>query len=292
MFDDIPTHFHQGVLAPYKDYLAARDEPSTGQSRDLRLGLEAAKALYHFREHLPPSHAKERDEIVKVCPDYKLLADVVDAAKHGTLQNPNRQLRTASDIFETTVITDFRDTAGSYRHVEKEVTIRLKGGVERSLCDVLESVANYWIDELARLGLTAKYPHFAASKRTFPLTRSQCDVAQDGTPRLDTTIIQGLRYSQRLRLQRFNYATGVVEPIDLTGAQVKMRIYRPPTHSVDLEVTNPAGKVFKRTVEITGDEAAALEKCPTDEEKGKFVENSLTVRRAFEELLKTATDNS
>lgn len=289
MFDNIQSLFHQDVVAAFEDHLSSLDTPSTGRNRDIRLGLNAAKSLYHLREHLPAQHARTREQVESACADYALLADVVDASKHGTLRNRHRQILAASDISETVVITELRDEAGEYRHVEKEITVHLQDGTRRSLHEILTAVMNYWIGELFIAGVINQRPLYAARTWSTPPTREQCGGVEDGAGKLDIEIVRGLPFRQDIRVQQFNYATGKIEPRDLTGMSARMRIAR-PRYSVDLSIRSPSGKSLERTVHLTSDEAAALHRCDTEEQKQSFLRNSTTVRTALTELLRTARD--
>src|SRR5450759_1241667 len=66
------------------DWSAVADDPNlddddNGDDEDIDT------ALFHFREHLAGPHAKTRAQVAADCPDYRLVADVVNVTKHGTL---------------------------------------------------------------------------------------------------------------------------------------------------------------------------------------------------------------
>ena len=61
-----------------------------GMNTDLRLAINAAGALYHFREHLPAGQRPTRSALVAVCPDYALAGDIITAAKHDKLTKGTR----------------------------------------------------------------------------------------------------------------------------------------------------------------------------------------------------------
>jgi hypothetical protein len=91
LFDDLPSLFYHNVISAYDDYVAVRDGNTSGRSGHTRTALEAATALFHFREHLAGPHAKTRAQVVADCPDYRLVADVVNVTKHGTLTRPTSE---------------------------------------------------------------------------------------------------------------------------------------------------------------------------------------------------------
>jgi glyoxylase-like metal-dependent hydrolase (beta-lactamase superfamily II) len=84
-FDDLPSLFYQDVVSTYDEYVAARDGDTAGRCHQTRTALDAAAALFHFREHLPQRYKKTRAEVAADCPDYRLVADVTNATKHRVL---------------------------------------------------------------------------------------------------------------------------------------------------------------------------------------------------------------
>jgi hypothetical protein len=53
MFDDLARTFVLNVVAAYDDYVGHRDATVVGRDSHLRVAVEAAIALYHFREYVP-----------------------------------------------------------------------------------------------------------------------------------------------------------------------------------------------------------------------------------------------
>jgi hypothetical protein len=152
MSDNLETYFHHRVLAVFQDYLDIRASEKIGTRRDVTAATNAAKALFHLREHIPPPYAKSRQDVTRECPDYGLLGDVTDTDKHHLLRDQTRAICHVSQIEERIVLTEYRDSQGTYRHAEKRVMLKLTNGGERDLLDVLTAVVDYWIDELHMLG--------------------------------------------------------------------------------------------------------------------------------------------
>jgi len=75
---------------------------------------------------------------LSACPDYVLLQDIVNVFKHG--RRRDGQIEKPTDIYETSVITDYEDTDGTYHHAEKEVTIQLRDGSLQDMKTVLKAV--------------------------------------------------------------------------------------------------------------------------------------------------------
>lgn len=145
---------------------------------------------------------------------------------------------------------------------------RLRNGSERNLLEILTNVINFWEQYLNSLGVIASARTFICSSNVYPRSRAESE-----ENRHDIEIVQGQRYLECIRLQRFNYNTGTVEPIDLTGCQVRSRIYK-PSYELDLWLTNDAtGIEFKRTITLSENENEALSLLKTDAEQQAYVKS-------------------
>jgi len=58
MSADLEIYYHDHVLTPYVEYETTSKGRCYGQRKDLRKAIEAASALFHFREHLPAPLAR------------------------------------------------------------------------------------------------------------------------------------------------------------------------------------------------------------------------------------------
>ena len=283
MFDDLATLFHENVVVTYQDYLKVRSTPSSGRNLDIKAALGVATALYHFREHLPPQLLLSWQTVVAACPDYALLGDVVNLSKHRTLTRGAPQILSVEDIEEQVVLTEYEDDRGPYRHKEKTVTLKLKDGSERELLDVMTNVLNYWLGELHRMGVLQQVSAYYTSAKAQPVPRGEAD---DGPLTLEA--VQGLRFRQTFRLQRFNPQTGTTEPIDLTGHEARFRIYA-PRHELDLELTHKeSGEKLTASISLTGQESVSLARLETAEDQQRFLQSLPKVQRAFAELAEKA----
>ena len=82
--ESLAAFFHEQVVPTYRDFITQLESESSGNSQDLRSGLLAALAVYHFREHLDGTFLLTTADVASRCPDYSLLRDVADVAKHGS----------------------------------------------------------------------------------------------------------------------------------------------------------------------------------------------------------------
>jgi hypothetical protein len=284
MNDAFHAHFHYRVRRVYEDYIGIRSVPVAGMKRDIRAAAEAAKVMYHLREHIPPPHGKSWQDVAKQCPDYALLRDVADTEKHGKLSDKTRAICDTRQMEERIIVTEYEDTEGTYRHVEKAVWLNLTDGSSRDLADVLTNVMNYWQDELHALGMLPKSRPYAMAARAQPVPRNE---ANHG--RLDYTIVPGLEFNQTYQLRRYNYSTGKIEPIDLSGASLEFAMYK-PAYTLEVKLGNSAtGQELCRTASLTEEEYRALLVHGSDEGKGNYLLGLPQVKAAYEELVKEAS---
>jgi hypothetical protein len=284
MFDDLAAYYHENVVAAFIDYREIRGSGTAGRSRDVRGALIAASALFHLREHLPRKGRLARADAEKLCPDYGLLGDIVNAAKHKSVSQPTPHgaplVADATQIGERIVITEYQDELGTYRYTEKTVIAKLSNGSEKNLLEVLTNVMNFWEQHLHSLGVIPSAHTFAYSNSVHPRSRAECEAN-----RLDFGIVQGQRFHQSFRLHRFNYQTGTVEPIDLTGSQLKFRIHR-PRYDIDLSLTHDAsGAEFKRTITLSEDQSEAVSRLITDAERQAYIASLPSAQEAMRQLV-------
>jgi hypothetical protein len=283
MFDDLTAYYHENVVSAYIDYRDIKSSDTAGRSRDIRSAIIAASALFHLREHLPSTNKPSRSATENQCPEYGLIADIVNAAKHKTIsrQTPHGSplLNDAAQIEEQIVLTEYKDEEGEYRFAEKTVIVKLSDGSTRDLFDVLTIVINYWENVLYSLGVLATARTFSDNSNNLPKTREECE--QNG---LNFEIVQGHRFHQSMLIQRYNYQTGRAEPVDLTGSQMKFNIYK-PNYEIDLSLTHDAsGKEYRKTITLSEEENQELLKFKTDGERQVYVNSLSSAQEAMHQL--------
>jgi hypothetical protein len=69
-----------------------------------------------------------------------------------------------------------------------------------------------------------------------------------------------------MRRQKYNYATGQVEVLDITDHRYVCSI-RKPLEATLLMTNNATGEVIERTVQLTADEQVTYEGLKTDQER-------------------------
>jgi hypothetical protein len=265
MFDDLEVLFHHDVLTAYVEFRDSLRSDTAGLSKDLRLGVNAARALFHFGEHFPVTHRPQRSALLSLCPDFALAGDIINATKHGRLTRGNPQVASATDLEEAIAITEYEDEAGPYRHAEKVVLVRLKDGTTRQVLEILTNVVNMWIDELHRQGLA-----MAVSNFTLPPHQVPARASANGAAPMNLAARQGVPYTQAYIIQKYDYATGKVVPRDITNDTYEFSVYEPP--ELDITLTDPkTGRRLRGTVQLTPSERDQVLGLKTDQERRQFL---------------------
>lgn len=282
MFDDLAAYYHENVVSSFVDYRDIAKNGTAGSSRDVRNALIAAEALFHMREHLPGA-TLSRAVVEGLCPDYALLGDIVNASKHKILNSktPHGEplINNAANLGEEIDIIEYEDDEGIYKYIQKNVVVKLSDGSERNLLKVLTNVLNYWEQHMLTLGVISSARTFEFDADARLRTRDECTDSK-----LDFNVVQGQRFHQRMRLLRFNKSTGMAEPIDLTGCEVRMNI-RKPNFNVQLSLTHEAsGKVISTQIPLTEDENNLLSQIESNFERQAFLNGLPAAQTAFQKL--------
>lgn len=287
MFDDLTAYFYENVVSSYDDYIAVNKSTKSGRSKDVRAAMIAASALFHLREHLPSNHRLSRKAVERICADYGVLGDVVNASKHNSISQSTPHgsplVTSAAQISEQITITQYEDEAGPYRSVVKDVVVHLADGTTCSLADVLRNVMNFWQAHLHSIGIVKNPRSYVALVGRGPKTREECE-----GHRLDFEMVRGLRFASYIKLMKYNYEKSVVEPMDLTGCQARMTVRR-PLYDVDLFLMHEeSGRELKVTVSLTEQESEILCGLDTDAEKQKYVFSLPQTQDAFRRAAENA----
>lgn len=290
MFDDISAYYHENVVVTYLEYRDTTKDGTSGQSRDLRRALNSAAALFHLREHLPAIGAISRAEAEKRCPDYALLGDIVNAAKHRRISSNTPHgaplVEVATSLTESLINIEYTDEEGSYRCTLKSVVAVLSNGAERYLIEVLTNVINFWESYLESIGILSNARSFKFDPLIRHRTREECE-----NNRLNFEVVQGQRFKQRIQLLRFDSSTGTACPIDLTGSTAKFTIYRPKFEVDVLLKHQTTGKELKTMVSLSHEESLILAGLKSEEERQSYVWSLPSCQAALQELAGQASNS-
>jgi hypothetical protein len=259
--EELAAYFYRSVFLAYDQYRQVKNSEAMGDDRDRREAIAAATALYHLREHIPRGFRKSRAELAALCPDYDLLGDVVNAAKHGVLNHGNPRVADASSISEVMVCTRYEDREGEYYSAEKTVEVGLIDGSKRDLHEILTNVVNMWFDELHRMGAIDR-------RDPIQLDRPRPVPREDATS-LPLQLTKGLQWTLQLRLQQYNYETDTIEPVDLTDAGITFTIRKPRTF--DVQMGDDSGLLLTREVELTPEQARELDQIDDPDRRDQYL---------------------
>jgi len=272
LFDDLVAMFYENVVAAYSAYATQREGSTAGRSGHLRASIEVATALFHFREHLPSPPT--RAQVVAACPDYRLIADVVNAAKHRVLSRPTSEgpplVKDADDIKELTIITFYRDADGEYSDARTVVNVSCADGVQRNLDNALTTVLNYWGGVMKAMGAIDFSP------QPLPERPGSRFVSRDEARGLTLEAMRGVRFAKSFQLMKFDPDKGSSEPIDLTGSEVEFSIYKPITR-VDVNITaSDGGEPIVYSISLTEEQSAAYQLLTSEEARHAFLKSYST----------------
>jgi hypothetical protein len=259
---ELAAYFYQHVFLAYHRYRQVKNDGEIGDNKDRREALDAAVALYHLREHIPLPFRKTRAQLAALCPDYDLLGDIVNAAKHNVLTHGTPQVAGVDNISEILVCTRFRDQDGEYDHQEKIVEVELVDGSKRDIYEILTNVVNTWFDELHRIG--------AIDQRQPIQLKTQELVSREDASSVALQITQGIRWQQHFRLQQYNYESNEIEPVDLSDAEnIIFTVREPPTFEV--EMGDASGLKFAKKVELTPEQVRELEQIDDPSQRNQYL---------------------
>jgi hypothetical protein len=282
MFHNIYSYYHENVVASYNAYRDLCEDGIAGGSRDLRTALTAASALFHFRDHLPKV-APTRKQVEQLCSDYGLLGDVVNASKHKslTVNTPHGAplVNDAEGLTERFLTIVYEDENGGYSYTAKTVVVKLINGTERYLHEVLTNVINFWEQHLTSLGTISEARVFIFPSQVRARTRAECE-----ENKLGFKLGPHHRFYMSGQMLRFNNENGQAEPIDLTGGEINLRLFK-PKFVVNVRLTHEdTGKEYKKTITLSESESLELNRLTSDIEKQAFVNNLPEAGSAFRQL--------
>lgn len=263
MFTDLRKYFFENVLVTYQDYLKIRNSSNIGKSHDLKTNINLANALYHLREHLPQGQQKTLKEYITICPDYAVIRDVVNLSKHKTITRYNPRISDINNLFELVIHTLYEDKNGEYWNIGKSVYAKLDDGTERDFFEIITNVLNMWLVELEQNGIIEHINPFSISNNKIPKRSRKSD-------QLKITMIRGLPFNHRVKYQKYNYAKGVIEPIDLTGKTAEFRIFK-PKYTLKIEIKdNKGGEEKSFEIKVDEDQLRKFKRIKTSEKKIQF----------------------
>ena len=285
MFDNSRKYVIENVLPSYHDFFDHYKSGPWGENQLLRKGINAAIALYHLREHLPSHLKPRRAELENDCPDYGLLGDIANVAKHLNINRNNPLISNANQLYEIMAITYYADEQGEFTASQIEVHIKLDNGTQRSMAEILYNVMCMWRDKLDNLGIVAlKAPPPLAPNRA--LTRAKAD--QINT---DMKLTQGEAYRLQIQIFKYNYEKKERAPLDLTGQQIRFCVYSPP-EKIEIQIFIPElGVEFDYKVPLSKEQAIQYVALKSDAERNVFTKAVIDADKEIQENLQQEIAN-
>jgi len=234
VFENVRNFVADNLVPAYQAYVAQRKARKYGRHQLLRLGMDAAVALYHLREHLPKEKRPSYDEIVQCCPDYAIVRDIANIRKHGKLDGKRYKplISTPDHFFEALIYTQFQDEQGEYWATDVEVYVRLDDKTERTMTDLLVSAMRFWQNRLEKIGVgkLANIPVPSLQKVV-----SRLEAAQD---RVSFELVQKQQNRLRVQVRRYNNDKACFEPVDLRSyTSAEFRLWKAhPTITVPFSI--------------------------------------------------------
>jgi hypothetical protein len=273
--EELAAYFYQHVFLAYHRYRQAKNDGEMGDNKDRREAIDAAVALYHLREHIPQRFRKSRAQLAALCPDYDLLGDTVNAAKHNVLRRGTPQVVAADNIREILVCTRFRDQDGEYDHQDKIVEVELVDGSKRDIYEILTNVVNMWFDELHRIA--------AIDRQPIQLKRQEL-VSREDASSVALQMTQGIRWQQHFRFQQYNYESNEIEPVDLSDRKdIIFTVRKPPTFEV--EMGDASGPKSAKEVELTPEQVRELEQIDDPNQRNQYLLEIAASQGVLEQMI-------
>lgn len=267
MYRSVAANFYHNVVAAYDEYTTNRDSPNSGRDKHLRTAIAVATALYHFREHLP-GDLRAKIGAIEATPEYALIHGVTNAAKHGVVRQSQPLVARADDIQEVTILIFYSDDQGEYSHAQTMVYVKCTDGQTRQLDPAISRVLNHWGALLRDLGVCdfVARPEFEIPGRRY-LSR------EEATTSHGFEVLRGLDFKQIIQPSHFDVDLGRAVPLDLTGAQMSLRIYKPPPQVLDVIMSHPEREDVTVSIPFSEEENAAFHSLPDDAARVAFREN-------------------
>lgn len=300
MYDDLRNFFVECLLADHDAFREARQLKIAGLSTDLRLAIHACSSMLHMADHV---HAElsETDpsfiftslgayhgHLCGLAAEYKIITDCANAHKHRRLTRNDPALTSATSIQEVVVVTEYSGENGIYRIAEKEIHIKLSDERVQLMHECLDAVREMWWRELQWLGVLPMTMNDVPNPRTpFPPCREQ----EGQAALMSIKLMQGERFKQTVILQKYNYQTNRLEPIDLSGGSLQSSIYQ-ESRGFDLKIKNrKAGEGNVVQVPISDSEYEEIMGLQSDDDKQVLMLRLAQERGLLPEIIVNPSSN-
>lgn len=280
MSSDLHALFEHRVARPYVAVREWYRRRSYGNQEGLRLVEQAATALYHFWENLPPDIKRDPESLAEIEPAYSLARDIANASKHGEITRSNRppvRIKGRQSLREIVYADDHTDDEGTFQFTHAAVLVTLLDGSELDSLELLTNVANMWCRILSPVFRTelGPYEHF----RHEP-TRANAGIGEG------LKITGGVKLDTVLCLRIFDEESGTYRRKDLSGySSFEMVLRSHPPVLLAIEGTGPNGESVRLEDQLTDEEARRYRDAADDADR------EWVLRRAADERLKALRES-
>jgi len=280
MFHNLAIHFYENVVASYEAYAREREAETSGRYRHLRTAVQCASVLYHFREHLTAPNTMKWREVYAACPDYRLIANIANTSKHHALSSDDPigppLVSRVEDLQEVRVVVLYEDEQGRYPDGRTVVSAVCSDGIERDVDIALTNVLNFWGTQLQTWGVTTYVP------RPLPYRPGTRWMSREETRPPSLEALQGIDFTQQMRLQEWDAEAGIAKPYDLTGKEIQFRIYQ-PSYKLGIGFTHPDHpdeEPIEIEFDLTNEESARVHAAQSDADRNAVYSALADARRA------------
>lgn len=267
MFQNLAVYFYENVVASYEAYVREREADTSGRFRHLRTAVQCASVLYHFREHLAAPNRMTWREVYAACPDYRLIANIANTTKHHTLKSDDPigapLVSKVEDLQEIKVVVLYEDDHGRYPDARTVVFATCSDGVERDVDVALTNVLNFWGGQLQAWGVTNYHA------RPVPYRPGSEWISREEARSAGLEAMQGIDFTQQMRLKEWDAQMGIANPVDLTGKEIQFRIYK-PSYKLGISFAHPNypdEEPVEIELDLTDEESARVHAAQNDADR-------------------------
>jgi hypothetical protein len=275
MYDNPKSQFHEDLVESYTQLTEQLRAGPVGMNKGLKAAVQAASALFHFREHLPPTIALTKAQTKALCPEYSLLEDITNVSKHRNLTQGTPTITDPSVFSDFVYLINFEDDLGDFTHTIKQVRARLPSGNHVDVLALVTRVLNFWGSYLHSKGVLSSFMPFAE-----PVPVEQINVTRAEAAPLAFESIAGGRFpGLGMQILKHDPARGGNYPPPVPLKEVKMRIYKRPPVVLSLTFKNAETGVEETTAyDVSDEEEKEFKALIAPDTKRAFIERIISSR--------------
>jgi hypothetical protein len=127
----------------FKTIAAPTVDEYLGDMGNLRRGILAAIVLYHTADYWKLENSGGNGTLQAICPDFQIIGDVANAAKHHVRSRRPFQISTSDQLGHSVGLFHAPFGEGTFAEAV-EVVVELDDGTTRPLVPMVQSVLSMW----------------------------------------------------------------------------------------------------------------------------------------------------